>query len=162
MAGDEDFLLQVYAATRAEEVARTGWDPACAEAFVRMQFEVQRRAYAMAYPDATWQVILLGDVPVGRVLVDRGPERMRLVDIALLPHHRSRGIGGALVAALQAAAASCGQPLRLHAETGSRAAGLYRRLGFVETGRAGFRAEMEWRPAGAPAAPAVGRRAAHG
>lgn len=141
---DAEFLFEVYASTRREEVAAWGWDGSQQEAFLRMQFQVQQRAYAMQYPDAEQRRIVLGDEPVGRLIVLRMEPEIRLVDISLLPAFRSRGIGTEVIRGLQAEAAGAGKVLRLMVVKGSPARRLYERLGFVQTGESGTHEAMEW------------------
>lgn len=156
-SGEEDlpFELEVYASTRAEELEATGWDAAQRGAFVRMQFDAQRRSYRLQFPGSTPLIIERDGVAVGRLFVDRsGPEILVLV-LSLLPAWRGQGIGAALLQDLQAEAAREGKPVRLHVETFNRARRLYERLGFTMTGEQGFHIEMQWRsplaavPAGA-------------
>ncbi len=142
---DEAFQFQVYASTRAEEMALVPWSAEEKQAFLAMQFSAQRQGYAAQFPDANWQIILQGGAPIGRLIVDRSEEEIRFIDIALLPEHRGRGIGTPLIRGLQEEAAQAGRPLRLHVETFSRALGLYRRLGFQTIGEHGIYLEMEWR-----------------
>ncbi|MBL8252187.1 MAG: GNAT family N-acetyltransferase, partial [Candidatus Competibacter sp.] len=42
---DCDFLFRVYASTRAEELALTGWDETQKQAFLAQQFEAQHHHY---------------------------------------------------------------------------------------------------------------------
>jgi ribosomal protein S18 acetylase RimI-like enzyme len=105
---DEEFLFDVYASTRAEEVAAWGWDPARRQAFLRMQFDARRRAYQAAYPDADDRVIVQGGQAVGRILVRRADDHIRLVDIAVLPRYRKAGIGTCLIRELIAESRSSG------------------------------------------------------
>ena len=53
LAADQDFLLQVYASTRAHEMSLVPWTDAQKQAFVRQQFEAQLAHYAMQYPEAS-------------------------------------------------------------------------------------------------------------
>ena len=55
---------------------------------------------------------------------------MRLVDIALLPEHRGRGIGGRLVSEVLERAASEGRRVSAHVAHDNPARRLYERLGF--------------------------------
>ena len=63
-------------------------------------------------------------------MVNRTPDQILLVDIALLPEHRNAGIGTALVKTVLSEAASAGKPVVLHVEKFNRARFLYERLGF--------------------------------
>ncbi|HEV7927059.1 MAG TPA: GNAT family N-acetyltransferase [Verrucomicrobiae bacterium] len=150
--GPEDaaFLLEVYAGTRQEELDATGWPAAVRETFVRMQFNAQQQGYRAAFPRAEFAIILLRDQAVGRIVIDRAENEFRLVDIALFPTQRGRGIGTALMQNLQREAASAGKPIRLSVIQGQRAFRLYQRLGFEKTGEADMRDQMEWRGDRAP------------
>jgi GNAT superfamily N-acetyltransferase len=143
--GDEAFLREVYAGTRQEELEAWGLPVETRAAFLKTQFDAQQQGYHSAFPRAEFLVILRGDQPVGRMVVNRAPGELLLVDIALLPQHRSHGIGTALIQKLSAEAAAAGQPLRLNVIKGQRAVRLYQRLGFAKTGESGLRDLMEWR-----------------
>lgn len=144
--GDDAFLFALYASTRAAELAAVPWSDAEREAFLRQQFSAQQRGYAETYAGAFFGIILVDDVPAGRLYVARWPAEIRLVDISLVPEHRGRGVGTELIRRLQAEAAACGRPLTIHVEVFNPALALYRRLGFVATGTHGPYHFMEWRP----------------
>ena len=130
--GDEEFLYGVYASTRQEELAQTGWGEAQKEAFLRQQFEAQSRYYREHYSEASFDVILSGGRPIGRLYVARWPEEIRIVDIALLPEYRGAGVGTALLGNLISESEASAKPLSIHVERYNRALRLYWRLGFRE------------------------------
>jgi ribosomal protein S18 acetylase RimI-like enzyme len=131
---DEEFLYRVYASTRATEIAAFGWNSAQQHAFLHMQYSAQKRWYEMAYPDAAHSLIFHDGQPVGRIIVQRNPQVLRLVDIALLAEHRGLGIGTRLLEDLIAEAQTSGLPVELQVMKTNRAGRLYERLGFVRTG----------------------------
>jgi ribosomal protein S18 acetylase RimI-like enzyme len=143
---DEDFLFRLYASTRQEEISAWGWDAGQQEAFLRMQFRAQRHGYAADYPESDYQVILADDEPVGRLIVNRTKKEVRLVDIAVLPEYRNRGLGAALINDLMAECQASRKPLRLQVAKGNRAARLYERLGFLTTGEDDVYWHMWWDP----------------
>jgi ribosomal protein S18 acetylase RimI-like enzyme len=145
--GPEDgpFLLELYAATRQEELDAIAWPAAMREAFVRMQFNAQQQGYRAAFPRAEFAIILQGGQPAGRIVIDRAENGFLLVDMALLPTHRGRGLGTALMQELLREAASAAKRVRLSVLKGQRASRLYQRLGFEKTGEDGQRDQMEWR-----------------
>ncbi len=145
VADDEAFLLKLYASTRAEEMALVDWSVEEQQAFLRMQFDAQRRHYVAQFPDAQFDVILGDGVAVGRLTVDRTGEFLHIVDIALLPEHRNAGVATSLILELQAESASAKQPLRLHVESFNRAWLLYDRLGFRKVSEVGLYSLLEWR-----------------
>jgi ribosomal protein S18 acetylase RimI-like enzyme len=142
---DVPFLLEVYASTRQEELDAMGWPPSVREAFVKMQFNAQQQGYRTTFPQAEFAIILHRDQAIGRIVIDRAETGILLVDLALLPAHRGRGIGTALVKDLLREAAAAQKPVRLSVIKGQRAFSLYQRLGFKKTGEAGWRDQMEWR-----------------
>jgi GNAT superfamily N-acetyltransferase len=145
--GDEAFLSAVYASTREPELAAVAWDAAQKAAFLQMQFAAQHAYYQEHYQDAAFDVILVEGRPAGRLYVNRAADEIRIVDIALLPDWCNRGIGSALVGALQAEAAASGKPLRIHVERFNPALRLYERLGFRQIEDRGVYLFMEWRAA---------------
>jgi ribosomal protein S18 acetylase RimI-like enzyme len=147
---DGPFLLEVYASTRQEELEAVGWPAAAREAFVRMQFNAQQQGYRAAFPGAEFAIIMSDGQPVGRVVVNRDESELRVVDIALLPAHRGRGLGTALMRELMREAARVQKRVRLSVIKGQRACQLYQRLGFEKTGEDSLRWQMEWRAGGLP------------
>jgi ribosomal protein S18 acetylase RimI-like enzyme len=142
---DFDFLARVYASTRAEELASVPWSLEQKAAFLRAQAEAQDKYYRENYVTAEFLVILDNDVPAGRLYVDRWPDEIRLMDIALLPAHRGKGIGTRLLRDLQDEARAAAKPLRIHVEKMNPALALYERLGFKPVEDRGVYHLMEWR-----------------
>lgn len=141
---DEAFAYAVYASTRREEVAAWGWDEAQQNAFLRMQFQMQRRAYALQFPAAEHSLIVQDGQPVGRLIVLHDDQAIGLTDIALLPAFRGRGLGSAIIRGLQAEAAAAGKPLQLQVMKTNPARRLYERLGFTVCGETATHYAMQW------------------
>ena len=144
---DEAFLLAVFASTREPERRAIAWEESAWDAFVRTQHAAQRAHYETHFPDAAHSVILCGRERVGRIWVCRSEAEIRLLDIAVLPEHRGRGIGTHLIRTLQEEARQAGVPLHHAVElanTGARR--LYERLGFASIETRGIHTLMEWMP----------------
>ena len=129
-AEDREFFATVYASTRIEELALTDWDEAQKADFCQMQFTAQDSHYRQHYPTAEYAVIQHADVAVGRLYLDRWPQEIRIMDIAILPAHRGRGIASHLLETLQHEAAASNRSLSIHVERFNPALRLYQRLGF--------------------------------
>jgi ribosomal protein S18 acetylase RimI-like enzyme len=142
---DYNFLVRLYTSTRIDEFAAIPWSDEQRETFMRMQFDVQSRGYEGRYPDATHQLILWNGEPVGRIIVSRAQDELSLVDIAILPEFRSKGIGGGLIRDLQSEALKNSKPLRLEVFHTNPAQRLYFRLGFRQTGTNSLYLQMEWK-----------------
>ena len=146
---DAEFLLRVYASTRNEELAPLPWLKQQKDAFLRQQFEAQSGYWGEHHAGADRAVVEVDGAPAGRCYINRGREEIRLVDIALLPEYRRRGIGASLIRDLLAEAASRGLPVTIHAEAGNRAQKLYERLGFERVEDHGVYVLMRWPPSAA-------------
>jgi ribosomal protein S18 acetylase RimI-like enzyme len=145
---DDAFLARVYATSRAEELAVTGWPEELKANFCRSQFDAQSAYYAANYPDASFQIIERNGWPVGRLYVDRWEKEIRIVDITLLPEFRGSGVGTKLLRELQDEARAAGKSLTIHVERFNRALGLYQRLGFGQVEDKGVYLLMRWEEAG--------------
>jgi ribosomal protein S18 acetylase RimI-like enzyme len=145
-ATDEEFLFRVYASTREEELAQVNWDAAQREQFLRLQFAAQTQHYTTQYPGAEFQVVLANGEPAGRLYVHRRSEEIRVMDIALLPAFRQRGLGTVLLRELLAEGARTDRPVTIHVEIFNPARHWYERLGFQPVAESGVYLLMEWRP----------------
>jgi ribosomal protein S18 acetylase RimI-like enzyme len=145
---DRDFLLSVYGSTRAEELSLVRWTDADKAAFIASQFEAQDTYYRQMYPDAQFLVVRVEGKRVGRLYLARIEDEFRVIDIALLPAHRRRGIGSALMASIAGLADREGRSVTLHVEPWNPAKRLYERLGFATEGVRGIYEFMR-RPAAA-------------
>jgi ribosomal protein S18 acetylase RimI-like enzyme len=143
---DRAFLLDLYASTRDEELSQVAWPPGAREAFVEMQFAAQDHEYHRLNPQASFDVVEVDGVAGGRLYVDRRPDVVHIIDIALLPQFRELGIGGRLLATVLAEAAAAGAKVSIHVEVNNRAATLYERLGFEPVEELGVYRRMEWTP----------------
>lgn len=144
---DDELLFRIYASTRVAEREAARWTDGEWEEFVRMQFEAQRRHYSSHFPSAEHSIVLRGGEPVGRIWVLRAADEIRLLDIAVLPQHRRRGIGTQLLRDLQEEARAANVPLRHSVELGNPGARrLYERLGFAALETHGLHTLMEWNP----------------
>jgi ribosomal protein S18 acetylase RimI-like enzyme len=143
---DRAFLVELYASTREVELAHVQWDDGTRRAFVEHQFAAQDAHYRGNYPGATLDVIEVDGAPAGRLYVHRGPSDIRIMDIALAPQFRGRGIGTALLRGLMDEADASGCKLSIHVEMNNPARSLYDRLGFKPAGEHGVYVLMERPP----------------
>ena len=142
---DEAFLFQLFATTRPE-LSLLNLEESQKLALIKMQFDAQRQQYDACYPQAEGGIILSGGQAVGRLLVDRSEREIILIDIALLPEHRNRGIGTGLIRKLLGDAASAGKAVRLHVLKSNPALRLYERLGFYRVEGQSMYFEMKCEP----------------
>jgi ribosomal protein S18 acetylase RimI-like enzyme len=91
-------------------------------------------------------VIEVDERPAGRLYVHRGPSDIRIMDIAVAPEFRGRGIGTRLLRDLMDEAEASGRKLSIHVEMNNPARSLYERLGFAPAGTHGVYVLMERAP----------------
>jgi ribosomal protein S18 acetylase RimI-like enzyme len=147
---DLPFLYQVYASTRVEELAQTDWTDEQKAAFLQQQFAAQHHHYQVNYPKAQFQVIEQQGTPIGRLYVVRWPKEIRVIDIALLPEYRGRGIGSDFLRSILADGQRRSLPVTIHVERFNPALRLYERLGFHVLQDKGVYYLMEWSPEHVP------------
>ncbi|HEV2745791.1 MAG TPA: GNAT family N-acetyltransferase [Allosphingosinicella sp.] len=142
---DLPFLAELYASTRREEVAATGWPAEAQAQFLAQQFDAQHRHYQAHYPDAEWLVVERGGEPIGRLYTEEWPSQFRIIDIALTPANRGQGIGAAILRDVLEMARGAGKRVSIHVEKFNPAMRLYLRLGFTPVEDKGVYDLLEWR-----------------
>lgn len=127
---DLPFVAELYASTRREEVAQSGWPPQAQHAFLVAQHEAQHDHYRRHYAEAEWLIVERGGDPIGRLYLDEWADEFRIVDISLVPESRGLGIGRAILEDVIDHAAGRGKAVSIHVEKNNPARRLYARLGF--------------------------------
>lgn len=145
---DEPFLARLYASTRPDLAGNGSADPALLASLMAMQQRLQARDYRQRWPRAETLLLSRGGAPQARIVVDTDAQRIRLIDIAVLPEARGGGLGSALLRLLQQWAALQGLPLDLAVHHGNeRARRLYLALGFGLVQHGAAADELRWRAA---------------
>jgi len=129
---DEPALRDLYRATRAPEFEAAGWPAAVIDTVCSRQYDWQQAHYRHTYPNLEGRVVVdtNGSV-IAQTAVDRQPDAHRLVDFAVAPHCRGRGLGTRLLAGIIEDADAAGLPLVLTVAIGNPARRLYERHGFL-------------------------------
>lgn len=135
---DEAFLVELYASTRAEEMALVPWSCEQKQSFLRMQFEAQNHYYRERYPTASFDLIKLNDQPVGRLYLAELAEEIRIIDLAFLPAHFEAGVFVALIEEILQKAAQAQKPVRVFLEFNDPNTEIFVRLGFRKTDEQGI------------------------
>lgn len=141
---DVPFLRHVYATTRVGEMQRVPWTADQKRAFLDMQFNAQKEHYEQHYPRCDFLVIELEGECVGRLYIDRGETDIEIVDIALVPEVRGRGIGKMLLEEILEEGRVTGKKVGIYVEHFNPARRLYDRLGFRHVDTNGVYHKMEW------------------
>ncbi len=142
---DGAFRFQLFCASRQPDFARL-LPPDMLETIMRQQFHAQTEGYRAQFPRARRDIIELAGKPVGRIVVDRAEKVLHIVDQAITPELRNRGIGTTVMRALMDEARRTNRAVRLSvAAANGQALRLYRRLGFVPIDSTEPYLWLEWR-----------------
>lgn len=143
-ADDLAFVYDLYAHVRAPELAAVPWTEADKARFLEQQAQLQHRHYTDNYPGADLLLIEDASGPIGRIYVFRSRAEIRLMDIALLPQWRGKGVGSRLLAELLDEARATDCCVTLHVEPHNPAQRLYARLGFRLVEQRGVYDFLRW------------------
>lgn len=143
---DYDFMRVLYHSAREEEMKHFPLGEEQKQAFLDWQFQCQWTHYREHYPTCDWRIIERGGERVGRLLVDRWPDQIRIVDIAILAAARGAGVGTMLMQEILEEGRQAKKPVTIHVEVFNPAQNLYQRLGFQQVDSSGAYHLMRWSP----------------
>jgi len=150
---DEDdamLLFELYACAHSEELSRSGWKTPQQRSFFRWQAQVQEQHYCRRHAHLERRAICVNGFSAGRILIDRPDDCFRIVDFAILPSFRGRGIGTLVISDLLSEAADAGVPVEFELDPTNPAVRLCRRFGFTVVDEREDRVLMRWVAAGVP------------
>ncbi len=131
-ADDEGYVDSLVLADAQVELAALP-DPPRSH-LARVQVAARRGGYAQAWPNAVDHLVVLDDVPVGRLLLHRTGTAVHVIDIRLESARRRNGVGTAALNEVCSHASAARLPVTLSVRAGTATESWYRRLGFVEVG----------------------------
>jgi GNAT superfamily N-acetyltransferase len=149
---DARVLFALFAEEKAAELAPLGLSADQLQPLLEMQYRGREFSYSQAAANLADEILCLSDgTRVGRILVDRRLDCIRVMDVAVLANYRNRGIGTQALERVQLAAQKASLPVRLRVMKESGAGRLYQRLGFASISSDALSMEMEWQPVRAEA-----------
>ena len=147
VSGDAEFCRLLYASTRGD-LRQLPLDQAMLDALISMQQQAVEAGQRTNFPDAQTLILEYDNASAGRMVLDTGGQEWRLVNLAIMPAMRKRGIASALLHALQQRARSGGAGIGLAVmRTNAEALRLYRRHGFTIVSGNDIAHDMIWLPA---------------
>ncbi|WP_417783501.1 GNAT family N-acetyltransferase [Terasakiella pusilla] len=149
--GDFDFLMNLYVASRWQEVAPLiDWTDAQKISFLESQFGMQHMNYLKSHPKGDFMIIERENQPLARLYLDYKETEIQLCEVMVAPVAQRRGLGSWLIRAVQEEGYRLNKTIRLHVETQNRAYTLYKGLGFQEISATDMYITMVWQPAELP------------
>lgn len=145
-AADLPALRDMFRQQRRDDFAALPLEDAAKIALIDQQFNAQRSDYRRRFPEMRLLVLIEQDQVVGRLYLAETGDELRILDIALRSGHCGRGLGTALLMAVQAHAAARSRWVGLQVYRHNRAAALYQRLGFMPVAASDIGWQMAWHP----------------
>lgn len=127
---DELFLLALYATTRQDELATVPWNDEQKNAFLKMQFQAQHLHYTTKFPDASFQLLISDEQPIGRLYIAEFEEEIRILDLTLMPDFRNQKIGTNLLREILHEAEIKNKSVQIYLENYNPSQSLFAGLGF--------------------------------
>lgn len=145
-AADAAFCAALYRSTRGDLQAMLA-DPRYIDALIATAHQAQLAQFRQRYPAALYQVLECDGAAAGRLVTAQVDGALRVVDLAVLPPLRGRGVGGWALRSLQQQAARAGQEVALAVRKDNAGARrLYAALGFAVQTEDAFSLQLRWRP----------------
>lgn len=146
---DEAFFAELYRSTR-DDLRTLLADPRYIEGLIAVQRDAQVAGYRARYPAAVYEVLELDGVAAGRLVTAAVDGALRVVDIAVMPRARGRGVAGEALRRVQRRAAREGRDVTLGVRMDNPGARrLYAALGFVSEDEEGASLQLRWTAPGA-------------
>ena len=148
-AGSEDALLlyELFSTSRAVEFAAMGLTGEQYRPLLEMQYRGRAMTCAAQYPEAEdWIVCMEYGTAVGNYLLAGTSAGPRMIDLAVLPQWRGKGIGTQVLRQAAHRSAAAGEILSLRVMKGNQAMRLYTRVGFQVASEDETSCEMIWQP----------------
>jgi len=143
---DEPFFEQLFKSSRAD-LWMAEREPDYIAGVLDQQWRSREYYYQQKFPRAMYMVIEVEGKRAGRLVIDAGPNEVRVVDIHLAGPFRGQGYGTELLRGLQRASEISRTPLTLVAAADNPGAlNLYRELGFVVEETEAFSSFLSWTP----------------
>jgi ribosomal protein S18 acetylase RimI-like enzyme len=142
-SSDDTFLFALFKNAHKLEWESMPGSADQKDMIMRMQFMAQESHYRNYDAEMSFDIILLNDESVGRLIVARSPKEIRLVDIVINSEHRGKGLGAFYVRSIVEESKEGGITARLNVKRDNPASALYRRLGFHVTSEDEIYSEME-------------------
>ena len=144
---DWSFRFDLFCRSRPPEWSLVTLAPDLLDQLMRHQFQAQTVGYREQFPAARFDIIEFAGTPIGRIVVDRSATMVHIVDQAIVPELRGRGIGTAVMRSFMDEAAAHGLPVCLEVgDSNDPSLRLYLRLGFRPVEELPLYIRREWTP----------------
>lgn len=143
---DQPFLESLFLSARPHLQSINLPDPLLA-ALIKQQYSMQQNHYRTQWPHAEKLIITQARAAIGQLMLAESDSCLHIIDLALLPSYRRKGIGRSLLSSLQQAAKIGELLLKLSVDKQNiLAKKLYLSMGFQLTEQTETHCSMSWTP----------------
>lgn len=115
------------------------------EIIISQQFIAEKEQLKVIYPKAEFYIIMLNNIPIGRLYMNYGKWEDRVLEIGLLEEYRKRGIGSIIINRVIKKSVEAGKNVSLQVTWfNHKAYRFYEGLGFQVTENNGVTYEMKY------------------
>ncbi len=142
---DDEFLYEVYASSRMDEINEWQWDEQQKQQFLKMQYYCQKVYYKNIYSHLETRIIVSKNEKIGRLLLADFKEKFVIVDLTILPEFQNQGVGTKILVEVQGYAQKHQKDIQLSVYRSNEGAiKLYEQLGFQQVECTDMYIFMEW------------------
>ncbi len=142
---DNEFLFEVYASSRMNELNEWPWNEEQKKQFMQMQYHCQQISYKQKYPHLETSILVSHKEKIGRLLLADLRDTLVIVDLTILPHFQGAGMGTKILLECQKRAQQHDKTVQLSVfRSNERAKSLYEQLGFKQIECSDMYIFMEW------------------
>lgn len=143
---DHEFLFRIYVSRCANSHNSAMRTNLADDSALRQRFHTDLAFLREHYDEASFDLILLDEQPIGHLYVERWDDEVRIIDVALAGEYRNRGIGSRLLRELLDEGWRYDKRVTLPLAKEHPALQFCRRLGFEPVKDEGDRWLLVWEP----------------
>jgi len=143
----KEFLLKVFAESRWDLALISGVSEEQRADIISEQFSIEQQQMTQMYPEASLNIVMLNNRPIGRLYMHYGETADRILEMGLLENYRRTGIGRKVMNMLIENALEKGQTVSLQVAWFNQGAyAFFEKLGFKAIENNGVFYEMQYMP----------------
>jgi len=143
----KEFLLKVFAESRWDLALISGVSEEQRAGIILEQYSIEQQQMAQMYPEASLNIVMLNNRPIGRLYIHYGERADRILEMGLLENHRKMGAGKKVMTIVIENALEKGKTVSLQVAWFNQGAyGFFEKLGFKAIRNNGIFYEMHYMP----------------
>lgn len=133
LKNDDQFVFDLFLEHKAEELIANTWPNEIKLRLIGMQFTAFEKSIASEYVNLEDKIVVIGSIPIGRMILNRGLSEINLLYISILRKYQGKGYGKKILNSLIEQSDNQKKTLTLNVSTENPAFKLYQNIGFRVT-----------------------------